>query len=35
MVVPTPTELQEVDFEVRKLARRTMTIDAALPMELA
>ena len=30
-VTPTETELEEVDFDVRKLARRAMTIDAVVP----
>jgi 3-phenylpropionate/trans-cinnamate dioxygenase ferredoxin reductase subunit len=30
-ITPTEIELEEVDFDVRKLARRAMTIDAALP----
>ncbi|WP_162251521.1 NAD(P)/FAD-dependent oxidoreductase [Nocardioides sp. Root614] len=30
-ITPTEIELEEVDFDVRKLARRAMTVDAALP----
>lgn len=35
MLVPTVTELDEVDVDVRKLARRATTIDAVVPMESA
>jgi 3-phenylpropionate/trans-cinnamate dioxygenase ferredoxin reductase subunit len=33
-VTPTESELKGVDFDVRKLARRAMTVDAAVPSSL-